>query len=558
MKSPAPLATATGLRTNMDEEIDQSHSNGKAVVDRIAEIEQLAALDPIDYEAARVAASNRLGIRSHILDKQVAKTRRALGLADNADDGQGRAVKIVDPLPWPESVDGDRVAETLVAAIKTYAVISDEQADTIALWVLQTWLIGKFTIAPRLAVTSPTKGCGKTTVLRFLNKVARRAKRAGSISPPALFRAVEQLQPTILLDETEKYIEHGSELHALLNEGHCSGATVLRVLGDNLELREFSVFGAAAFARNGKLPDDLEQRSIIIEMQRRRPDEALAELRDDKCGALDDLARMCARWADDNADLFVGAEPDMDGLINRTADNWRPLFAIADEIGSDWPDRARAAATVLAPRESQSTGTLLLADIQAAFDDRKTDRLSSEEICEALITIEGRPWAEFGKARKPISKNQLARLLNDFHVKPDNIRIGTRVPKGYRREQFDGVWQRYLTPQIPQGVSEPLQRHTPTAAGTSEPFQTATPVLGVADEKCEKPPSNEHCSNVAVQKQDNAPTRACAQCGASDDGSLREHQGAWLHPECIRFWSADSDLEIPDFLDRRQAAGRAS
>jgi hypothetical protein len=57
----------------MDEEIDQSHSNGKAVVDRIAEIEQLAALDPIDYEAARVAASNRLGIRSHILDKQVAR-----------------------------------------------------------------------------------------------------------------------------------------------------------------------------------------------------------------------------------------------------------------------------------------------------------------------------------------------------------------------------------------------------------------------------------------------------------------------------------------------------
>jgi hypothetical protein len=184
--------------------------------------------------------------------------------------------------------------------------------------------------------------------------------------------------------------------------------------------------------------------------------------------------------------------------------------------------------------------------------------LSSEEICEALITIEGRPWAEFGKARKPISKNQLARLLNDFHVKPDNIRIGTRVPKGYLREQFEGVWQRYLTPQTPQGVSEPLQRHTPTAAGTSEPFQTATPVLDVADEKCEKPPSNGHCSNVAAQKQDNDPLRVCAQCGASDDGSMREHQGAWLHPECIRFWSAGSDLEIPDFLDRRQAAGRAS
>ncbi|MFY9839411.1 MAG: hypothetical protein WAK55_23635, partial [Xanthobacteraceae bacterium] len=122
------------------------------------------------------------------------------------------------------------------------------------------------TTSPRLAVTSPTKGCGKTTVLRLLNLVARRPKRAGSITSSALFRVVEQFHPTIILDETEKYIEHGTDLHALLNEGHCTGGTVLRVLGDKQELREFSVFGAVAFAANGRLPDDLEQRSIVIEM----------------------------------------------------------------------------------------------------------------------------------------------------------------------------------------------------------------------------------------------------------------------------------------------------
>jgi len=160
-------------------------------VDRVVELERLAALEPIDYEIARTAAADRMGVRAPVLDNEVARKRRALGLDNNADERQGRIVKIVDPLPWHESVDGDRIATTLVAAIKTYAVLSDEQADTIALWILQTWLIDKFTIAPRLAVTSPTKGCGKTTVLRFLNKVTRRAKRAGSISPPALFRAVE-------------------------------------------------------------------------------------------------------------------------------------------------------------------------------------------------------------------------------------------------------------------------------------------------------------------------------------------------------------------------------
>jgi hypothetical protein len=234
-------------------------------IDRVVEIERLAALDPINYEVARAEAAKRLGMRAHVLDGAVAKKRRELGLetGEDDDDGQGRAVKIIDPLPWHEPVSGDRLATTLAVVVKKYLVLSDAAADVIALWTMHTWVVDSFTMSPRLAIVSPTKGCGKTTALRLLNHIARRAKRAGSISPSALFRAIEQFQPTVLLDETEKYVEHGSDLHALLNEGHCKGGSVWRVLGEKLELREFSVFGAMAFARNGKLPDDLEQRSII-------------------------------------------------------------------------------------------------------------------------------------------------------------------------------------------------------------------------------------------------------------------------------------------------------
>jgi len=147
-----------------------------------------------------------------------------------------------------------------------------------------------------------------------------------------------------LMDETEKYVEHGSDLHALINEGHCKGGTVLRVLGEKLELREFSVFGAVAFARNGRLPDDLEQRSIIIEMKRRLADEPLANLRDDRSEPLEQLASMCARWAADAGDRVSNSDPDMGAMINRIADNWRPPYSIADFIGGDWPKNVRRAA----------------------------------------------------------------------------------------------------------------------------------------------------------------------------------------------------------------------
>jgi len=256
--------------------LDNSNLNGNSdarpPIDRAVEIERLAALEAIDYEVARKDAADRIGIRASTLDREVAKKRRALGLDKSDDDaGQGRAVTIQDVLPWADAIEGDRVATGLAAALKRYVVLSDTAADAVALWVLHTWLFDKFTIAPRLAITSPTKGCGKTTVLRFINQVARRPKRAGSISPPALFRAVEQFSPTIILDETEKYIEHGSDLHALLNEGHCKGGTVLRVLGEKQELREFSVFAAVAFAANGKLADDLEQRRSSLRCSAAEP-----------------------------------------------------------------------------------------------------------------------------------------------------------------------------------------------------------------------------------------------------------------------------------------------
>ena len=475
------------------------------VIDRVVEVERLAALDPIDYEVVRVGAAVQMGVRASVLDREVIKKRRALGLETDRDDGQGRAVKIADVLPWLEPVNGDQIATTLAAAAKTYVVLPDAAADTLALWVLHSWLVNQFTISPRLAVTSPTKGCGKTTVLRLLNKIVRRPKRAGSISPPALFRAVERFRPTILLDETEKYVEHGSDLHALLNEGHAKGGTVLRVLGKKLELREFSVFGAVAFARNGRLPDDLEQRSIIIEMQRRRSDEPLSELRDDRCEPLQSIARMCARWAEDNANDIADCDPDMGALINRDGDNWRPLFAIADMIGSDWPKRIREAAAILVPGESESIGPMLLADIKAVFDEKQTDRMASADMAEALAAMEGRPWAEWraskGASPKPLTKYQLAHLLKPFGIITNTtIRVGDRTLKGYHRHQFDEAWQRYLAAE---GVNERSHGNNADETGTSGTFPKVTPDSDVTDQKHEKPLQHSDCYRVTDQKGGN-------------------------------------------------------
>jgi hypothetical protein len=46
------------------------------------------------------------------------------------------------------------------------------------------------------------------------------------------------------------------------------------------------------------------------------------------------IAQQAARWTKDNAKGIAAADPTMPKeIINRQADNWAPLFAIADLIG---------------------------------------------------------------------------------------------------------------------------------------------------------------------------------------------------------------------------------
>ena len=312
---------------------------------------------------------------------------------------------------------------------------------------------------------------------------------------------------------------------------------MLRVLGEKLELREFGIFGAVAFAHNGRLPDDLEQRSIIIEMQRRTSEDQITELRADRCENLRTISRMCARWRDDNIEMLSDIDPDMGGRINRDEDNWRPLFTIADYIGADWPERIREAAKILTPKESESIGPMLLADIRAIFGhgEQAIDRIGSQHCCNQLAAMEGRPWAEW-KIGKPITPNQLARLLKTFGIIPENVRIELDVLKGYLRYRFTAVWERYLSGYPPP---EPLQRYNTTAAGASTTFQSATPDPDVADRKCEKPLEDRDCSVVTVQNGGKGLALECHHCHRP--GSDADGEGdAFMHRTCLNEWTQGS------------------
>ena len=457
------------------------------------EVKRLAGLSPVLYDRERDDAAKRLGIRAATLDKLVQAARPV-----DDDNKQGHAISFPDPEPWPEPVDGAQLLDAVAEAIGAYVVMPPHCADTAALWVAHSYLLDRFLVSPRLAISSPTKQCGKTTLLDVLTRLVLRPLPTANVTAAAVFRVVEGYRPALLVDEADTFLRDNDELRGVINSGHRKGGSVLRTVGDDHEPRAFATYSPCAIALIGRLPDTLHDRSVVIDLKRRLPSETIKPFRSDRTEHLDVLARQAARWARDHAEEVGASDPEMPtGVFNRVADNWRGLLAIADAAGGDWPERARKALKEMkAASDDESNITMLLADIEVIFAEK--DSLPSADLVEALVEIESRPWAEFGKSRKPITQNRLARLLRPLGIVPDNVRVGGKVPKGYQRHQFKDAWERYLAAA---GAFEPLQRYNASAAGTSGSFQTATQDSDVAVAKCEKPNNDGPCSGVAVAKE---------------------------------------------------------
>ncbi len=76
--------------------------------------------------------------------------------------------------------------------------------------------------------------------------------------------------PTLLIDEADTFLPENEELLGILNSGHRRGGSVLRTVGEEFEPPSFSTHSACAVALIGKLPATLADRSVPIELLRRR------------------------------------------------------------------------------------------------------------------------------------------------------------------------------------------------------------------------------------------------------------------------------------------------
>ncbi len=212
-------------------------------------------------------------------------------------------------------------------------------------------------ILPLLLITSPQKQCGKSTLQILLNKLCRKPLLLSNASTAPMFRIIEKSRPTLLLDEVDTWLRRDDDqsLRGLINAGHTRDtARFLRCDGEKFEPRVFDCFCPKALsginARN--LSDTVTDRSIVIELARRGPNEPVGRLRQDRLN-LDHLRSLARRWADDHLTMIQDSDPFVPPeLSDRAQDNWRSLLTLADLCGGSWPERARQAARKLSTADT--------------------------------------------------------------------------------------------------------------------------------------------------------------------------------------------------------------
>jgi Protein of unknown function (DUF3631) len=406
-------------------------------------LRQLAALPPLEYERLRNAEAEELDCRVFILDRLVNAKRL---LSESASDLQGRTLNLPDAEPWPEPVNGAEVLHEAAETYSLYVALPPGAADALALWCAHAHAFTAFQHSPRAHITSPgpEKCCGKSTLRDVVATLVPRPLPTENLSVAVLFRVIEKHRPTVLADECDAWINDNEELRGLLNAGHRRGGQALRCEGENNEVRAFNVFAPAVLCGIGALPGTLHDRSIVIRLERAKPGELRQRFDSRHVEREAELCRKLARFTADNIVVLESSDRKLpNGVFNRLADNWRPLSAIAEIAGGDWPERCAVAFSKLTSREdldAQGIGTMLLADIKRVF---KADGIFSRDLIEKLAEMKERPWPDVCRG-KPITERWLARKLAAFDIHSKNMRIGEKQAKGYELADFAETFDRYL------------------------------------------------------------------------------------------------------------------
>ena len=358
-----------------------------------------------------------------------------------------------------QSVDpGYTVLDLICQRVELYLVFSSpHEYVAYTLWATYAHVYEFYQHAPRLVITSPISGCGKSRALRVLDRLVVRPKMSDNFTTATLYDNANDRR-TLLVDEADNLdFDTRGSLRAVFNSGYEKGGMFSRGVGK--QRREYRTFVPLAMASigvltpPGTLPPPLMRRSIILLMQKRRPKRRFVTGNTPDLDAL--YRHLASIWA---PGVILNPDPKLPDELLRAdpsvADNWRPLISVADACSPAWGTLAREAAVFFAQSgRHEDPVVILLRDIRIVFDAQGVDRIVIKALVTALHEMEDGRWSEFcgvQRNRTPhkLRESELRAMLRPLgivthSVWPGKGKLGDHSGKGYYRSDFEAAWRAY-------------------------------------------------------------------------------------------------------------------
>ena len=338
---------------------------------------------------------------------------------------------------------GQQILEEACMFVNRFSVLPSRAAGyALVLFAASNWIYQSFTETPRFHVSALTYGAGKTRVMKLVNLLCPNPQMMAKITGPAAYHIIDERHPAPLaLDEADAIFAQGQraeDLRGILNAGYEYSGTITRVVKG--EACDFSVFCPVIFAGRGQLPKSLEDRSITIMMQQRRPGQEMDRFVPKMHDAMGrKIGLMLGAWATKiqgpASDILWDEPPE--GLADRQVDILTPLYALCQLAAGPWPERFAEIVDVLVrggvSTDQVSPATALLAAIRDVWPEG-TERLQTHELANLVAAHAS---GEFNWPES-VRTQELNRRLRDMGMSPAPMRIGGQVKRGYERADVIG------------------------------------------------------------------------------------------------------------------------
>jgi Protein of unknown function (DUF3631) len=353
---------------------------------------------------------------------------------------------------WSQALDLQLALEAVEDNLRREILMGPAELVACTLWVAHTYVYECFSFTPRLFVTSSVWGSGKSALLDVVAEMACGGIPCNRTSAATLGRLRKTLGSaiTVTFDQLDNSMDvkapgTGTMLDILMSGAHRSKKQILLVQRNgDWEPEQFDLSFPMGLGKIDDLPSPaLRSRCITIRMHPATKLQAKI-LKARSRGKADDNVRPMLKAVmrscrDELGRVKVTFPDDLD--LNRTADKWRPLLAIAQVAGGEWPKRALEAMVALESEEEERPAQFKL--LRHVLEETKGWPHREIFSVELDARMERLGASKFGLQFNSIWRGKMLRKVG---LKPANYLRGTEQKKGYLINDIRMQAEQYLKP----------------------------------------------------------------------------------------------------------------